>query len=1299
MKNEKMNLLIALVLIISAIPSLTTGLAPTREVEPSDYTTNMNVSRASLTSFLGTNDFQHIGMVSSPYPGDLNGDSFEDILFGDSGNDTAAEDSGSVLIYFGGPELSEPRDNTTPPDASFMGEHEDDSLGSSVSFIGDVNGDGIDDMSMISFSYDGGTFFSRVYLVFGRTDGWGPERSVSEADVYINAEIGGTSLSSVTGMGDVNNDGFGDFMISSMYRSGDGHTYNGKVYLILGHSGSWSRETSIDAISSASYLGECDMQYLANELICAGDVNSDGIDDMLLSASWTRSGTQCQGRVYLIFGKEDGWEKNASISTADVSFDGEVPGDYFGLSLGGGSDVNGDGIDDLIMGTPYYDSVGVQNGRTYLFFGRSEGWTSVVELSDADAVFSGNGSGVRMGESIAITHDINMDGLSDILIGSPLMSYNGRLLGAVFIFHGRSHGFSGEFFPEDADASFVGEYSNENFGGHISTVGDVTGTGGNGILLAAPYNDQGGTSAGKAYLIAGGLNFEPLEIYSVRVFSDSDYSIPAEILDIGETAYIEVIGRDGNTTLRNTAYVNITLKMTRSLPIRVPLRETAIDSGIYRGSYRIAESCTYREIMEVIPVIDSTVITTVVIDTPVRLNDLPDAITMDQDEEFDLKLENLGYFPTPSWKVDSDASWLEFNEEQLALEGIPMNPDVGRYLVDVELTDGKGQTSRKNISITVKNIPPVILTGNLLEVPQGEQYIVDYDSSEDGLGDIRWGYSTNATFLNLYENSGILTGVPTNNDVGWYWVNVWVTDGNGGKTKTSFEIIVHDANDRPWITTTDVTQISQGDMFRLKYEVLDIDPYDSHIWSLFTDADWLTMDPESGLLKGTPGPDDVGLFKVNVTVADSRGMTDWHYFEMVVLNVNDPPFFANVPGDLTIQHGEIFEYDIEAFDHDQGDFVKYSLVTKPLSDMSIDITTGRIYWEASLEWFQKEPFVMKVEVTASDHELSTTHKFQIEITPSSRPTVDLLEPLDGTRLSARGPILKWSGSDEEGDELTYSVYLSETQAFVTAMKDTTLIICDYPGTEIELNDLKFGRVYYWLVIPNDGCSDGDCGSGPLSFTLNSPPEVTPPESEQIVPGERYRILIKATDRDEQDKANLRFELVDGPSGMQVDPNSGLVTWTPRRDQDLMYRVIINVTDSVDTTQVSYILEVLESGEEGSNNLLYAIIGVVAFLLVGIFALFLFMKRRKQIGGQNIGPVPEEQIIGPEEEEVKEVQCDVALTPSEAHAHLGKGSRQVTYEELYGAPQVEAPEEDVSAYDLRESIRQQIHELESIGTEE
>jgi hypothetical protein len=342
---------------------------------------------------------------------------------------------------------------------------------------------------------------------------------------------------------------------------------------------------------------------------------------------------------------------------------------------------------------------------------------------------------------------------------------------------------------------------------------------------------------------------------------------------------------------------------------------------------------------------------------------------------------------------------------------------------------------------------------------------------------------------------------------------------------------------------------------------------------------------------------------------------------------------------------------------------------------------------------------MKIEVTASDHELSTTHKFQIEISPSSRPTVDLLEPLDGTRLSARGPILKWAGWDDEGDDLTYSVYLSETKAFVTAMKDTTLIISDYPGTDIALNDLTFGKVYYWLVIPNDGCSDGECGSGPMSFTLNSPPEVTTPESEQILPGERYRILIKATDRDEVDKGDLRFEMVEGPYGMQLDPRTGLLSWTPKSDQTLMYRVTINVTDGVDTTQVSYVLEVLESGNEGSSSMLYVILAAAAVVIIAISALLTFMKLRKGRNGTGDGKIVEEQVIGPEEEEVKEIQCDVALTPAEAHAHLGKGSRQTTYEELYGAPQLEAPDEDVSAYALRESIRDQIHELETMGTEE
>ncbi len=94
----------------------------------------------------------------------------------------------------------------------------------------------------------------------------------------------------------------------------------------------------------------------------AGDINNDGFDDFLMGATWS---DQYAGKVYLVYGKETGWEQNISASQTDASFLGEASYDYAGFSLVSTGDLNGDGNHDFLIGAAYYGSRYV--GKSYLF--------------------------------------------------------------------------------------------------------------------------------------------------------------------------------------------------------------------------------------------------------------------------------------------------------------------------------------------------------------------------------------------------------------------------------------------------------------------------------------------------------------------------------------------------------------------------------------------------------------------------------------------------------------------------------------------------------------------------------------------------------------------------------------------------------------------------------------------------------------------------------------------------------------------------------------------------------------------
>jgi parallel beta-helix repeat protein len=124
------------------------------------------------------------------------------------------------------------------------------------------------------------------------------------------------------------------------------------------------------------------------------------------------------------------------------------------------------------------------------------------------------------------------------------------------------------------------------------------------------------------------------------------------------------------------------------------------------------------------------------------------------------------------------------------LKGIPNNADVGEFWVNVTVTDPGGLLDFHNFTLSVINVAPLILTEDLKYAISEVLYCVDYNSSDDGQGSVSWSLVTDATWLSINSSNGILNGTPTNSDIGYYWVNVTVSDGCGDSDFHNFTLAV-----------------------------------------------------------------------------------------------------------------------------------------------------------------------------------------------------------------------------------------------------------------------------------------------------------------------------------------------------------------------------------------------------------------------------------------------------------------------------------------------------------------------------
>lgn len=356
-----------------------------------------------------------------------------------------------------------------------------------------------------------------------------------------NAGLG----SYVINLGDINADGHDDILVAaqSAYEVGE-------VHLL-----------SPDMDSTLTPWLTLHGEHPHDGLNCAvgGDVNGDGYRDLVVSAVFHDAGGLDAGRVYVYFGGPhmDG--------VPDVILDGTEPAQYFGWSLAAG-DINGDHIDDLIVGAPYDTRAGSRSGRVFVYFGRPRFHTRPDLELGSDVAES------AFGITTAYAGDFDGDGYGDLVVGASAHPGGGRGRGEALVYYGGpklddrpdlvlqgreddenfglvrepTGDLNGDGYPDiavasergrgleagtgvvrvyfggpDADAKpdleLKGEHRGDGFGKWVDGSHDLDGDGNADLLVTAPWADgPAGTSAGRAYVFLGGRHFDTVPDFVVE---------------------------------------------------------------------------------------------------------------------------------------------------------------------------------------------------------------------------------------------------------------------------------------------------------------------------------------------------------------------------------------------------------------------------------------------------------------------------------------------------------------------------------------------------------------------------------------------------------------------------------------------------------------------------------------------------------------------------------------------------------------------------------------------------------------
>ena len=1209
------------------------------DVAGANYGMDTSASKASA-SFDGAFVNKNLGFAEiASSKGDVNGDGYADLLIsGYQLNNGSANWAGKAYLIFGhktGWAMGTP---IAEADVTFTGEAAGHEAGFSASIAGDVNGDGYDDILISALSGGVGSR-GRTYLVFGQASGWLPVYYLYNA----TASFDGESLSdqagyAVGGVGDVNGDGYDDFYIGTVERDIP-MTNCGRVYLILGKPTGWTKATSL-ATADASFYGPKNSQAGGFQ-VGAGDINGDGLDDLAIGAQQYNQST---GIVYLIFGKKTGWANNVNLSTsADASIVGERLASWFGYGVSLDGDLNGDGFDDVVIGAGYDDEAFTNAGQVYVVFGKAAGWKKYFNASGADATFLGEAAQDLAGYGFTAGGDVNGDGIDDMFIGAQQNSESGVNAGQAYVILGKKTGWTKDTSLTLSDASFLGEGNANYFGIPSLITGDLNGDGFDDLSASGSGAMVGGIKAGKEYVIFFDTNKPPTPITSVKAYAKSDYTYETAYAMPGDTIYLELKGTDGNASRKDVAVVKL---KSQSAPVGYTIRlyETALNSGVYRSSYVIKQMTDKDsnwvkglpgDTITAQSFTDPAKMADVAVAGPMELMPKADDLTALEDA-----LYNVHYYATNVTTMDgifeTDATWLEMNGTTQNLSGTPDNSLVGSYWVRLNVTDGFGRTDEHNFTVVVANTPPVIETVDNGTATEDVPYAVDYNSTDDGQGTVTWSMETDAdAWLVLNGTTGNLTGTPINVDVGSYYVNITVDDGNGGTDFSNFTLAVANVNDGPGITTNDVGTATEDVLYSVDYNATDVDAGDVLTWSLKTSAGaWLKMNATSGVLSGTPANDDVGSYYVNVTVKDQGLLSDFHNFTLPVANVNDPPVWKNVPpAEVKVNSLQVYTFDVNATDIDKGDKLVYGVVITPTTTkVTINATTGVI----SIGPLDKG--IYSVNLSCTDSVARINSIFKLNVThKNSAPTAVLVGPVSGTTVATAKPTLTWTTADKDADKVTVDVYFSNTEANVNNKAAAAKVLsASAAKTYTPTAYLTPGTKYYWTVIPFDGNDTGACLNGTFNFTVsasakvNHAPTISPPAKvPDATTGKDYKLTVTGTDQDTG--TTFTYTLTGAPAGMSIS-NAGLITWKPTKDQAKTgtFTFSVVVSDGEFSANTPVTVKVKKAADTGLGAMMVPILLILIIVIIIIVLLAVSMRKKPTDKDEDEEDEEEEKVAGEEE---------------------------------------------------------------------
>ncbi len=471
--------------------------------------------------------------------GDVNGDSIDDFIIGapDASNNDRVSSGSSYIVYGGGAASGAADLDSLNPSTTGLridGAAAGDASGTSVSGAGDVNDDGIDDVIVgAPDSEPNGTSSGSAYVIYGQANS--AALNIDLADALDPAStglkiIGGASNDragySVSTAGDVNGDSISDIIVGAPTTSAGGPPL-GSAFIIYGQPSNDAADidlaVALQPASDGLRISSADwFSFMGGSVSGAGDVNGDTLDDVVIGAYGTNIGT---GASYVVYGVATEDADNIDLATplepTSNGFRVEGAGEYSfsGMAVSGAGDVNGDGLDDVIIGEPGGGEDATTPGNAYVIYGTPKSdaqdfdlATTPLDPATTGLQIDGAVIGDSNGRAVSAAGDVNGDQFADVIVGAI---HANDEAGSASVIYGTARkdavnvDLATALNPATTGFQLDGATDGDSVGSSVSGAGDLNDDGLADVVVGAPGADVNGEGSGFTSVIYGAVAPEP----------------------------------------------------------------------------------------------------------------------------------------------------------------------------------------------------------------------------------------------------------------------------------------------------------------------------------------------------------------------------------------------------------------------------------------------------------------------------------------------------------------------------------------------------------------------------------------------------------------------------------------------------------------------------------------------------------------------------------------------------------------------------------------------------------------------